>query len=538
MTCSEIATEIEVNLEFLSSTSRNIPDRHKSLRAVFEYSWQLLSGKEQEVLRKLAVFRGGFRREAAAEIAGANIPILASLVDKSLLRVLSNGRYDRHPLLYQFTQDKLAELSEQKKLLQTHHAHFYLELAQTLEPLLRGKQQVFAFSRLEEELDNLREALGYLKQSDSSSGLMLGTALGFFWQTKGLQEEGFKYLMSFFGMLPSQNLLLIKAKLQAAHLCWEDDYQQGKSLYEEVLENAQGVQNLDLQVGALLGLGRIAQLNESDFERASLHYKKALELAEKSTNRQNLAHALHLLGTFYVEQADYNHAQTYYEAAINLYNDLDDALSRAKSASSLATVLNYLGKTQEAHRLNLESLALFKQVGDRYGEGITLLNLGMDAYELDEQNLFYEQSLELFRASGNKRMISHLLNNLANNHRKMAMPQKALAMLEESLRLQEIIGDVSLISHALLIKGQVFHDLKELDKALTCLHSCLERCRQTGDNWTLMRGLEAIAKLYADTGASEDAFTAINEAIELAEQSGDQGLLERALKTRHSLFGV
>ncbi len=101
MPCAEIAAEIK-NLDFLTTNARNVAERHRSLRAAFEHSWQLLNAREQDVFRKLSVFKGGFTREAAAEVAGSTIPLLLSLVDKSLLRVGERGRFDRHVLLQQY----------------------------------------------------------------------------------------------------------------------------------------------------------------------------------------------------------------------------------------------------------------------------------------------------------------------------------------------------------------------------------------------------------------------------------------------------
>ena len=104
--CSDICAELERNLDFLATPVRDLPQRHRSLRAVFEHSWRLLSQHEQQVLTSLTVFRGGFSRAAAEEIAGASLPTLAALVDKSLLRssadATASQRYDLHDLVRQF----------------------------------------------------------------------------------------------------------------------------------------------------------------------------------------------------------------------------------------------------------------------------------------------------------------------------------------------------------------------------------------------------------------------------------------------------
>ncbi|CAN5499485.1 winged helix-turn-helix domain-containing protein [soil metagenome] len=128
MPVAEIAQEIETTLDFLIASTKDVAERHKSLRATFEHSWGLLTPKEQEVLARLSVFRGGFTRQAAANIAGALTPLLASLVDRSLVRLQPSGRYDRHPLLYQYSQEKLAQNPEEEARTQAKHGRYFLGL--------------------------------------------------------------------------------------------------------------------------------------------------------------------------------------------------------------------------------------------------------------------------------------------------------------------------------------------------------------------------------------------------------------------------
>src|SRR5207248_1748334 len=143
LSCAEIAQEIERNLDFLASSARNIPARHRSLRAAFEHSWHLLLPAEQRVLSKLSVFQGGFLREAAEQIAGASLTLLGSLMAKSLLRRPATGRYDLHELVRQYAaahldvagleSDGLADqLAAQSATFSTQQAHatYYLALAE------------------------------------------------------------------------------------------------------------------------------------------------------------------------------------------------------------------------------------------------------------------------------------------------------------------------------------------------------------------------------------------------------------------------
>lgn len=158
LSCHEIALEIEHNLDFLTTHLHNVPERHRSLRVVFDYSWNLMTPQEQTVFRQLTVFRGGFRREAAAQIAGTSLSMLAELVDKSLLRRAAPGRYEVHDLLRLYAEEKLQADPEEYE--QVHHAHcrYYAELLVKHKSKLKGDDLSTALSILEQERENVRAA--------------------------------------------------------------------------------------------------------------------------------------------------------------------------------------------------------------------------------------------------------------------------------------------------------------------------------------------------------------------------------------------
>jgi predicted ATPase len=540
MSCKEIAAEIERGLELLSTSSKNVPERHRSLKAAFEQSWKFLSTKEQEVLRKLSVFVGGFRREAASDVVGATIPVLASLVDKSLLKVLPNGRYDRHPLLYQFTKEKLAECVDEKRETQAHHARYYQTFTELANSRLNGKDQVTWFAQLDEELENLREALTFLEtKEDVSEALVLATSLGYFWDIRGYYGEGIRHFMMLLEKIRGHTPLRAKAYAFAGDLLFkQSEYQTAQHIYEQGLECAKNADDLAIQADVSKGLGDIARFNKGEFEAAGEHYHRALDLAKENGDKSREADALRSLAGLSSARADYKQARTFYEKAVQLYDDVDNPHNRAKCLVSLATVLTYLGESQEAHALNMTSLELFRVVGDKYGMGIALLNLGKDAGGEGKPHKvmeLYQESLEIFRSLGSQRMVSHLLNNVAGSFQKLGEAHKAKPLLEESLAIQRQVGDVSLIAHALLILGTVHYDLTELQQARQIYQECIALCRKHEDNWALMRVLESSAKLYIQQHDYEHAETELNEALALAEQAGDKNTLRKILETRNVL---
>ncbi len=164
LSCNQIVQGIERSLDFLATSLHNVSPRHRSMRAVFEHSWQLLSETERGVLRELSVFRGGFTREAAREVAGASLPVLASLVDKSLLRLSPSGRYELHELLRQYAADKLrraeklATMPQARDAARDRHCEYYAAFIKRQEPDLGGARAVEALAAIETEIENVRAA--------------------------------------------------------------------------------------------------------------------------------------------------------------------------------------------------------------------------------------------------------------------------------------------------------------------------------------------------------------------------------------------
>jgi DNA-binding SARP family transcriptional activator/predicted ATPase len=158
LACREIAAEIEHSLDFLTTSLQNVPERHRSLRAVFDYSWNLLTPAEQKMFRQLAVFRRGFRREAAAHIVGASLPILAELVDKSLLHRAAAGRYEIHDLLRLYVEEKLRANAAEYEQVNNAHCRYYAELLVAHQDELKGEDLPRALSVLGQERENVRAA--------------------------------------------------------------------------------------------------------------------------------------------------------------------------------------------------------------------------------------------------------------------------------------------------------------------------------------------------------------------------------------------
>jgi len=258
MPCDQIAKQIRHDLDFLSTPLRNVPVRHRSLRAVFEHSWSLLSDAERDVLMRLSVFRGGFDAEGARQVTGASLPLLASLVDKSLIQFTTSGRYEMQELLRQFSEDKLTEANA-TATAQTAHFQFFLGLAEQLQTRLFKPEHMIAVDRLEMEHNNFRAALNWAyRTGEAESGLRMANALGWFWSSHAyFIEEGRDWLEKF--RVASTHAPLTAHALAVAHLIELSnavaDYDCLSALHEEALSIARKVEDPWFTAWILVNLG-------------------------------------------------------------------------------------------------------------------------------------------------------------------------------------------------------------------------------------------------------------------------------------------
>ncbi len=158
MSCEQIADELETSLDILETPARNVPPRHRIMRAAFEPTWRRLSEAEREVFKKLSVFRGGFMLDAARVVAGASRHILSSLVDKSLLRVNIDGRYDLHELLRQYGEEHLNVSAEDSERVHNAHCAYFAELVHQCWKEMLGPHMKAALDAIEIESENVQTA--------------------------------------------------------------------------------------------------------------------------------------------------------------------------------------------------------------------------------------------------------------------------------------------------------------------------------------------------------------------------------------------
>ena len=205
MTIEQLANRLDDRFRLLTSGSRTALPRHKTLRAVVDWSWELLTDAERTVLRRLSVFSGGASLEAAERVCLGDaveqdqvLELLTSLAEKSLLVTAGDGapRYRMLTTIKEYAADRLAEAGESDPARQAHLAYF-TDLAETAEPHLRRAEQLEWLATLEADHDNLSAALrGAIAAGDAQAAMRLAAAAGWYWWLGGRRTEGLELLIA------------------------------------------------------------------------------------------------------------------------------------------------------------------------------------------------------------------------------------------------------------------------------------------------------------------------------------------------------
>jgi hypothetical protein len=417
-----IAAALARNLDLLRTSLRDVPERHRSVRAAIDHSWQLLAGPQRRALALLGLFRGGFAPEAAAQVAGADEALLASLQDKSLLR-WADGRYDLHELVRQFAYGKLVESGAAEE---GHRAclGYLAELAERAEPELLGAEQAPWLERLEAEHANFRAALRWaIDAGEPEAAARIAGGLWRFWWMRGHLAEGRRWLDAILA-LPGPVAPAVRARAER-------------------------------------GAGSLAN-QQGDHQSARDHHSAALAIERQLGNRRGLANQLGSLARVETNLRNYARARALIEEGLQIHRELGNEVGYALLTDALAGVAYNEGDSAEAARLYAEALALHRARGDRHSIAICLHNLSDLAFErgeLPQALAGARECLGLFRELGHKLGVGAALHLIAAVARVEGDYEQAWAAEREALELYYGIGNwrivaICLVGAAAIAAGQ------------------------------------------------------------------------------------
>jgi predicted ATPase/DNA-binding SARP family transcriptional activator/class 3 adenylate cyclase/Tfp pilus assembly protein PilF len=574
----QIAARLADRFRLLAGGSRTALPRHRTLRALIDWSYELLSPTEQRLLRRLSVFVGGFTlegaegtlgrvvtadgllrsatgprtaatpsatqpgAEASCESASAEmLDLLGRLVDHSLVAVGEHEGDTRYRLLetiHQYAEEKLRESGEEA-VLRARHRDWCLELAEEADSRLRGPDQEQWLSRLEGEHDNLRAALGWCLETDcgepmslAEPGLRLASALCRFWQLRGHWTEGREWLSRLLALpgAAAPNALRAKALFGAGNLAREQgDFAAARALSSESLELQRALGDREGAGGALHALALIA-LKRGEFAEAHHLLCEALAIFRELEDERGIAVSLKNLGMVARQRGEYNAARELYTESLAIARRQGDKVQIGQSLNNLANVTYYQGEYESARLLFEESLAIWRDLDHRVGIAAALSNLGnlaLDQGDFLAARSLQQESLQVRRELGDTWGVAMSLQALGLAATEEKQFDEARAFHEECLAIRRALGDRSGVAHSLHALGRSAQVQGEVEKARQLFEESLALFRELGDRQGIAAALHNLGQVARFLGDLSLARSFLEESLALQlELDARRGVVE------------
>lgn len=511
LSLDEIATAITAEPETLATPLRDAPGGQTSLVAVFDETWRRLTHIERDVVMRLAPFLAGATREAAAEVAGASLSVLVSLVDKSVLRREATGRFRMHELLRHLASRRLATEPTRAAEAERAHAEFFAGFLGERSRHLRRDGSRQALAEIETELDNIRAAWRLWTLHGDAPGLFRAAdAVVSFHEMRGWLREAESLLSPAIEALAERataapdevaaiaKLLALRGGVRnrlGAYLPAVEDLRESLRLAA-----APGLGTV--RAAALYHLGEAALLQGSYAEARRL-LVDALELARHLREDVVTADALARIGRIALEEGAYNDARARLEESLELARLNGDTQARSYATTQLGYVAYFQGLHDEAQACFEEVLPQARVDGDRLAVVQALNGLGYideDRGRLDEARSYYEQGLACCREVGDRQGVARALTILGEVARKSGDTGAAKQRYEEATAIcretntQYLLGcNVTNVAFLAAGAGDGAETRRQVREALAI-------SRATGSVPIALLGIVGVAELAAVTG--------------------------------------
>ncbi len=486
ISCPDIVARITDSLDSLSTSMRDVPDRHVSLRAVFTHSWRRLTPEEQRAFTQLAIFPGSFDQPAAAEIASATPAILTRLVDHSLLVEKPGPRYEWHEILHQYALEILQADAATWQATQANHGRYFARFLQEREVLLKGKEQKGTLAEVSREIDNVRSAWNWASGKDQTEMLRQSLkGLTTFYDAYGLFYEG--------------NDVFTQALAQQRQ-------REAAPEQEEMM-------------ALLLNCVCRFRLRLAQYEEAVIHLQECLDLCRHRGLLSEMALCLNYLGQVAFSQGKHEQAWHYLQEGLALNQEIGDLASEATALSNLGNLACEEGKYEEANQFLRRSLVIQQKIDRQRGVGTCLNNLGNVALAqglLKEAQRYFHKSLEIKREIGLPYDVAVSLINSGVVALQLGDIEEARQCFQESLLTFTDIGQTLGTLYALLNLGHVALAQQNIAEAQNFYENALAIGREAGIKRGIVLALTYLGGIAYTLGAYQEARQKYDEALVLA----------------------
>lgn len=364
-------------MQLLSGGGRDLPDRHRTMRDMIAWSYDLLTDEEQKLFRRLAIFSGTFTMDASEHICGkytdgteTNIlDLVASLSEQSLITERTTPLGEIRFRMLGVVRDHALELlkaSGEYDRLAEAHAAFYADAVEDAEPKIQTASPGEIFQLFEIEHDNIRAAITWSLSESPGQAIRIAVALRNFWLLHGHLTEGFVWLTSVSALAehatPEQRFKLFSGLGLTAR--FRGDHAVSRKAYESGLAASTEAGDRKGIAASSRGLGLVA-MQQSDFAVARDHFSKGLEISRELTDDYGVAMSLSFLGDLFRVENDHSSALPLFEEASKLFRELDRKVALGDSLNNLGTTRFLTGNSSGARASFAEAAEIAVEIGNK-----------------------------------------------------------------------------------------------------------------------------------------------------------------------------
>ncbi|MCI0577372.1 MAG: tetratricopeptide repeat protein [Chloroflexi bacterium] len=532
-----ILRETKKSLDFLASPLQDMPERHQSVRAVLAQTWQLLATHLQGVLARMALFPAGFTLEAAlAILPDVTMLDIATLLDKSLLHRLPQGRYEMHELLRQFA---LGQPQPQRYSFQERYSHYYLSLMGQQAETLRGRHPQSAITITQAELEHIRQAWQWAveqQQVDLLRAAMSGLAR--FYHLAGLFQEAQQRLLATiqavqsWPVAPGATLLLCELHAGAS------DFLGQSGQYEAAIRHAQAARQLAESAAAADLLAQTYTLEGewrrhlSQFDEAKKALAQALHFYTAPAPTGEVAHVLNEIGFVHLKQSQYTAALTVFARARQIYEAVGDQTEISTTLGNIGYVYQLKAEYPQALDHLRQALAIAETIG--YKQGIVKHTLGLGTVYLDQGDIAaarkaYEKTLQMAQGLGYVRGIINSLIQMGSTYVSKGQLQEAGQWFQKARTQAEAAGLRDLIALAIGKQATILALHGENQAAIAHYEQAIQLCRELNDQAELARNLSHLGNIYLRLGDPEQACQHFEAGLAVAQTTGAQQIVANTM---------
>ncbi|NUQ37753.1 MAG: tetratricopeptide repeat protein [Caldilineales bacterium] len=524
----EIQREIARSLDILASDQQDRPDRQRSMRAVFDATWQRLPAHEQEILMALAIFRGPFDRDAARQVAGASPAHLLALAGKSLVRSAPDQRFELHELLRQYSHQRLSVALDLYQAARGRYIDHYLALVQQQGALLQGPQQRQALDRIDQNRTHVQTAwLWALADGRFTAAAAIFPLLHRYLLARAIAPD--------MRSLATAGLALVDETATAAEerlvylqlltlLAWAVRWDWGSRDAADAAAKARArieAWGLEERMGSLMAPLAAVYAERCDAEIGFAMMQRCVDRARAGGSDYDIAWALSLASQFYMARGDYDTARhVLHESATRARHSGDRSLL-ANSLLCLGYMEGHLQNFEEARRVLTESQELFAAMGHRGAVGEVLYHMGISHQHMGA----YAESIQFILAG------RQVMAELGDAHRAADMASWAAVVAREA-------GDFALAwqwrqealagyqqqedEHGIAWCLWEMADLSLHQGRMRDAHSYVQQALEIFERMNMIHGIgfcrRTLGELAASAGEVEAAATHYQASLALAQQ--------------------